>query len=188
MNDFTKIIILLITFIIFTITIILINSPGRPTPVNTTPYDELKKEERIVMKDIDYREMKKSQILFKISAEKGNFYFNSGEGKIENIKGEIYFSENKTMSIKCKNGRVTENGNLFILENNVSGTMEDGTEFTSESMSYLVRENIILSQQPVSLKNRTGTISASSMKVNLNEDIIQFSGNVDAIIKKFLSR
>ncbi len=92
------------------------------------------------------------------------------------------------MFIKSRSGRITENGNLLILEDNVSGTMEDGTEFTSDSISYRVHENIILSEHPVSLRNRTGTINASSMKINLNDDIIQFSGNVDAIIKKFLSR
>lgn len=186
--DFTKIIILLIIFIVFMMAAILINRPGRPIPYNTIAHDELKREESILMRDIDYLEMKGSQTLFKISAEKGSFFFNSGEGNIENINGEIYLSENKTMLIKCENGRVTENGNLVILEDNVSGTMEDGTEFTSDSMTYLVKDNILLSEQPVSLRNKIGTISASSMKVNLNDEKIQFSGNVDAIIKKFLSR
>lgn len=188
MTDFTKIIILLTIFIIFIMTALLINRPGKAIPDNAIADNEFKKQESIIMKDVDYREMKGSQTLFKISAEKGSFSFNSGEGKIENINGEIYLQRNKTMLIKGKNGRVTENGNIVILEDNVSGTMDDGTEFTSKSMSYLVRDNIIVSEQPVSLRNQTGTISASSMKVNLNDDIIQFSGNVDAIIKKFLSR
>jgi LPS export ABC transporter protein LptC len=188
MTDFTKVIILLLIFIVFIITALLINRPGSPISDSTITCDELKTEESILMKDINYQEIKGSRTLYKISAETGKFSFSNGEGTIENINGEIYFSEDKAMLIKGNHGRVTENGNIVILEDNVLGTMDDGTEFTSESMSYLVRDNTILSERPVSLRNKTGTISASSMKVNLKDDTIRFSGNVDAIIKKFLSR
>ncbi len=188
MSDLNKIIILLIILITFIMAALLINTPVKHTAENTSAYEELKREESVIMEGIDYREIKGSQILFRISAEKGNFSFSRGEGDVQNINGEIYLPEERNLIIKSKSGRVAENGNLVILKDNVSITMADGTEFTSESMSYNVHENIILTEYPVSLRNKTGTIKASSMKINLNDDIIQFSGNVDAVIKKFLSR
>ncbi len=188
MRDYAKIIIFLISLILLIMMALLINRPGKALPDSEIADNELKKQESIIMQGLDYREIKGSQILFKISAEKGSFSFNSGEGKIENINGEIYLKENRTIFIKGKNGKIIENGKIVILEDNVSGTMEDGTEFTSKSISFLARDNIIVSEQPVSLRNQIGTISALSMRVNLNDDIIQFSGNVDAIIKKFLRR
>lgn len=188
MRDFAKIIIFLTILILFIMFAILINRPGKVLSDNEIADNELKKQESITLQGLDYMEMKGSQTLFKISAEKGSFSFNSGEGKIENINGEVYLKENRTIFIKGKHGRIIDNGKIVILEDNVTGTMEDGAEFTSKSMSYIARDNIIVSDQPVSLRDQTGTISASSMRVNLNDNIIQFSGNVDAIIKKFLRR
>lgn len=177
---------ILLTLIIVVSLIIIIMKFMKPSP---KPLDEksqgVKNEEMVLISGINYIEMKKSDLLYKISAEKGNFSFDRGEGELEKIDGEIYLKDGRIIKLQGKSGRIVEKGEKIILRDSVRGTMDDETELSSEEMYYIAKDHFIAADSPVSLKNRFGDIKASSMFVNLRDDVIRFSGEVDAVIKRF---
>lgn len=188
MNDFNKIIIILLIFIVVILSAIMINIPVTSTTSASTGTNENNNEESVVMDTITYREIKESQTVFKVTARKGFFSFSRGEGRIENISGEIYLPENRIVSIKSDSGTILDNGTRIVLEKNVTGRMEDGTLFSSRSITYMVKENLLVTEDPVSLLHPAGTINAGRMNVDLNENKIHFGNNVNAVIKRFLNR
>jgi len=187
MDSIQRVIIILITFTVFVIMAIVINNPDRTISKNGDMENQ-RNEERIVMENVNYVEIKGSQPVFKITAERGDFSFSSGEGTVEKIKGEIFLQNNRTVSVDGDRGVIKENGDTIVLQDNITGIMGDGTEFNTESMTYKVKENRIFTNAPIWLKDRTGTMTATSMEANLDRDIIRFVGDVEATIRNVNSQ
>lgn len=162
---------------------VLIRQLRSPSPVSverpTSP------EIDMAINRLQFSEMRGSEKLWDLAAERAEYDKDSGIAQLETVKADIYEGKAGGMKITSTSGSFDEKAKLVQMRTKVRVVTQKGMVLDTEQLEYRTVPGVITTTSPVSVRDGRLTLHARGMIMSLHEETVRFNGPVDAVIEGY---
>lgn len=162
---------------------VLIRQLRSPSPVSverpTSP------EIDMAINRLQFSEMRGSEKLWDLAAERAEYDKDSGVAQLETVKTDIYEGKAGGMEITSKTGTFDEKAKLVQMRTRVRVVTQKGMVLDTDQLDYRTVPGLITTTSPVVVRDGRLTLHARGMTMSLHDETVRFNGPVDAVIEGY---
>jgi LPS export ABC transporter protein LptC len=134
---------------------------------------------------LDFSEMRGNNKLWDLAADRADYDKKAGAAILTGVKAQIYDSKAGGLVITSQTGWYHEQQHLIKMQDKVHVVTQKGMTFDTELLEYRTAPGLILTEQPVKVRDGRLTLTAKGMELSLNDEKVRFGGPVVAIIEGY---